>query len=186
MAKHTHTGECQICCRRQAVLVRGGRIAKHGYTVDGYFNGTCHGAGHPPFEHSCDATKAAIKGTEDQIAKIRKGIENLRANRKDRGAQAWFFVRSSFRSKFSYWVEIRVDRSGAATFGVEVGDPSKRHNLYVSPGAPVEEIAKDLDEEYCNGLARQIAGLTLWLKDAKARVATWAPKDLTPVTLAGI
>ena len=33
MAKHTHTGTCQICGRRQAVNVKTGRLAKHGYTV---------------------------------------------------------------------------------------------------------------------------------------------------------
>lgn len=51
--KHTHRGHCQACGRIQAVVVRGGLIAKHGYTVDGgYFSGTCQGSGELPLEIS--------------------------------------------------------------------------------------------------------------------------------------
>lgn len=47
--KATHTGTCQSCGRRQKLP--GGRLSKHGYTVDwGYFNGICSGAEHKPLE----------------------------------------------------------------------------------------------------------------------------------------
>lgn len=47
----THTGTCQACGRRQAVHVKTGMIAKHGYTTTyGFFNGTCGGSDHLPLE----------------------------------------------------------------------------------------------------------------------------------------
>lgn len=47
----THTGTCQACGRRQAVHVKTGMIAKHGYTTDyGFFNGVCGGSDHLPLE----------------------------------------------------------------------------------------------------------------------------------------
>ncbi len=46
MSKHTHRGTCQACGSVQAVSNAGGRIAKHGYTVDyGFFSGICAGSG---------------------------------------------------------------------------------------------------------------------------------------------
>lgn len=47
----TYTGICQACGRRQAIHVKSGLIAKHGYTTDwGFFNGTCQGSDHAPLE----------------------------------------------------------------------------------------------------------------------------------------
>ena len=51
---HTHTGNCQVCGRKQAIECVGpgdgfntGKLAKHGYKVAGfsYFVGTCEGSG---------------------------------------------------------------------------------------------------------------------------------------------
>lgn len=43
---HTHRGHCQLCGSIQAIDNGTGRVAKHGYTVDGgYFSGICPGSG---------------------------------------------------------------------------------------------------------------------------------------------
>jgi hypothetical protein len=42
---HTHRGHCQLCGRVQAIDVKTGLVAKHGYTVErGYFSGQCPGS----------------------------------------------------------------------------------------------------------------------------------------------
>lgn len=51
MAKATHNGTCQACGRKQAVNVKNGLLAKHGYVVDWGFHGVCSGAGKLPAEH---------------------------------------------------------------------------------------------------------------------------------------
>lgn len=55
MKKSTHRGHCQICERLQAVNPDGTTLAKHGYKVEhGFFNGTCPGSDHSPYEISAD------------------------------------------------------------------------------------------------------------------------------------
>lgn len=52
---HTHTGHCQLCDRSQAINVKTGMIAKHGYSVDwSQFVGVCPGSDHLPYEKSAD------------------------------------------------------------------------------------------------------------------------------------
>jgi len=75
---HTHTGECQVCGREQAISNDGRQwIAKHGYNVDhGFFNGTCWGADAQPIELSKDLLDEAIRRVEVQ----RESTQQWRAN----------------------------------------------------------------------------------------------------------
>lgn len=57
----THTGICQACGRRQAVHVKTGMIAKHGYTTEyGFFNGTCGGSDALPLELDTTVNVATV------------------------------------------------------------------------------------------------------------------------------
>lgn len=59
----THTGICQACGRRQAVHVKTGNLAKHGYTTEyGFFNGTCQGSDHLPLEQDTKVNTAVVAG----------------------------------------------------------------------------------------------------------------------------
>ena len=58
----THTGICQACGRRQAVHVKTGLIAKHGYTTEyGFFNGTCGGSDALPLELDTTVNVATVE-----------------------------------------------------------------------------------------------------------------------------
>lgn len=58
----THTGICQACGRRQAVHVKTGLIAKHGYTTEyGFFNGTCGGSDALPLELDTEVNVATVE-----------------------------------------------------------------------------------------------------------------------------
>lgn len=58
----TYLGHCQACGRQQAVHVKTGKIAKHGYTTDyGFFNGTCNGSDHLPMEQDILITNRQIE-----------------------------------------------------------------------------------------------------------------------------
>lgn len=59
----THTGICQACGRRQAVHVKTGMIAKHGYTTEyHFFNGTCGGSDHLPLELDTAVNVSVVAG----------------------------------------------------------------------------------------------------------------------------
>ena len=56
MSKATHSGSCQICGRVQKLP--GNVLSLHGYTTRwGFFEGTCPGSKHSPFETSCALIK---------------------------------------------------------------------------------------------------------------------------------
>ena len=65
----THTGICQACGRRQAVHVKTGLIAKHGYTTEyGFFNGTCGGSDALPLELDTTVNVATVAALIDFAA----------------------------------------------------------------------------------------------------------------------
>lgn len=69
MTKATHKGTCQICGSAQKLP--GGNLSKHGYTTRwGWFEGTCPGAHHLPFEISIDLIEAGIADARQRIARI--------------------------------------------------------------------------------------------------------------------
>ena len=78
----THTGTCQACGRRQAVHVKTGMIAKHGYTTEyGFFNGTCGGSDQLPLELdtavNVGTVAAMIKFADGQQAKAEGEISKV-------------------------------------------------------------------------------------------------------------
>lgn len=96
MAKATHNGTCQACGRKQAVNVKTGLLAKHGYVVDWGFHGVCSGAGKRPAENSLThmvevQINLDIKATHLETRKaedISALLLHTRANRF--GAKEWF------------------------------------------------------------------------------------------------
>ena len=75
MAKIQLRGNCQCCCRLQAVREKGptaGQSALHGYEVkDGWFNGVCQGNRYQPMQ-------VERKITDGIILSVRADVENLK------------------------------------------------------------------------------------------------------------
>lgn len=70
MTKSAHTAHCQACGRIQAVHIKTGMIAKHGYTTDyGFFNGTCGGSDHLPLQIDTAINVGTVKAMNDFAAK---------------------------------------------------------------------------------------------------------------------
>jgi hypothetical protein len=64
-AKATHSGTCQACGCGQKLPY--GQLSKHGYTTKwGFFSGICAGAGHLPYELSCDFIQTMIQNVTAQ------------------------------------------------------------------------------------------------------------------------
>ncbi len=79
--KHTHTGNCQLCGRIQAVSKKAGFvdgvIAKHGYTVEGFFNGVCTGSGYSPLQISRTYSDIMIKWMKEEASRWQKHHDQL-------------------------------------------------------------------------------------------------------------
>lgn len=75
--KATHSGHCQACGSLQKLP--NDRLSKHGYTVThGYFSGVCRGAGHEPFEVSCDLVKRFVEEARAQLISVEDFQTKLR------------------------------------------------------------------------------------------------------------
>lgn len=116
MSKATHNGTCQCCGRKQAVNVRTGRIAKHGYTVDyGFFDGTCGGSDHLPLEVATDlnikTVEAMIKFAAEREAKADGEITKVPVVIREEDAYVWgkinkrteWLTREQYEAKQSYY-----------------------------------------------------------------------------------
>ena len=75
--KATHYGTCQCCGHFQKLP--GGRLAKHGYTVQwGFFEGTCLGSHELPYELSCDKiVKDYVPSARHRLAEVQGRIAKL-------------------------------------------------------------------------------------------------------------
>lgn len=77
---HTHTGHCQLCDRSQAVNVKTGLIAKHGYAVEwSQFIGVCPGSDYLPYEVSTDRIPSAIESQTAQMERLAKQLREVKA-----------------------------------------------------------------------------------------------------------
>lgn len=201
---HTHRGSCQICGRDQAVDVKTGLIAKHGYTVQwGFFSGTCFGSGFRAFEVATDAIaeavamaqRKAVQAKED-AAELRKRTDLAgyhRSYEKDsRGRSVNYRVDAEFRDtakKFDDGYVLKgvevVYRPFRSVWDSELKEsvrPEKVEdaraygkNAAQMAAASREEVAKSLD-----AVVAEVAQYVAWQKD---RVAKWKPAALRPVAV---
>jgi 8-oxo-dGTP pyrophosphatase MutT (NUDIX family) len=82
--RHVHhpEGTCQCCFKTFKVSRHGGRtISLHGFSRhgDGHQLGACRGQDKPPYEVSCDETKAFYKDVTDKLAEEQKKLEELKS-----------------------------------------------------------------------------------------------------------
>lgn len=86
---HTHRGHCQLCIRVQAIDMRTGLIAKHGYEVpNGYFIGTCPGSDEKSLHVERRLADAAIKSANERAEAARDFIRRLQVGEM-KPLQAW-------------------------------------------------------------------------------------------------
>lgn len=78
-----NVGTCSVCFNTQKLrVVRGQKLlALHGYERPGigFIQGRCFGVDYPPYELSCEGTKAYLARIPDFIASTREGIKSLLA-----------------------------------------------------------------------------------------------------------
>lgn len=74
-------GNCPCCGREQAVMA-GGRMSKHGYTVDnGWFNGVCSGERYAPMQTQREVTDRIVKEVREEVAALEARAADLRSGR---------------------------------------------------------------------------------------------------------
>jgi hypothetical protein len=183
MAKATHSGECQICGKRQKLP--NGLLSNHGYSVKwNMFLGICPGAIVLPYELSCDAIK-------ENLVHVQSRIDNLEARLLEiqlrTGSIGYVMLYKSptweDRTGGYYWEELEfIEKEagyGSIGYVLQCGKQVFNHGLY---SRTVEGMAREGDQKYIKHvLSPRIRGLKNYKQWAIDRIANWQLKDLTHV-----
>lgn len=181
--KATHNGQCQICGRLQALP--GGRLAKHGYTVDyGFFNGICAGTGHLPFEQDISLIEGIIAQVSAQAAALR--AEAAARETATDPADVYYndYGPYGHRGKDCYHVvrgrvEMTEGTYQRAAFVHEYQGKRRVHDN-IAGGYTIAALVKQLNEQHAwrlNGAAKQAEEYVRW---QQSRIKNWQPQPLTP------
>lgn len=201
---HTHTGECQICGRVQAVRPGSNLMAKHGYTVDwGCFSGTCWGADHLPLQLSKDLLDKAIQLAHSRIADRQAQIQKERDKNPTHGHVSLWVQGKGFGSKGRYWtvgcefrdIAVPYPGGGGSYNRVEafalVDDPITHtqagqqvgydHSALLSGLPNAHAVALQSREKAIDELQGEISHHERYIAWQEGRKRDWKPRELTPV-----
>ena len=146
----THTGICQLCGKRH--MLPGGKLAKHGYTVDyGYFNGTCRGSDELPFEQSKDVAEKALAGAIVHRDGLIASADKVPLKGYEDGTVMALFQRpvpgQRFKTKSS-WEKGKIDTHLVIA---ESDGFQQRHNVY----ALGDKVVAQLQKSYADTFRRE-------------------------------
>jgi len=194
MAKATHTGTCQCCGATQKLP--NGDLSKHGYTLEnGWFNGTCLGAGSMPFEQGKGLIEKFIEMAKqsiiDNTAKCEEiestctGLTWRRSYRTDSEA------RKTYEPSGYYWEQAEIiaieredrdwtnylwaDKAGSDNIRTQ-READAGNDIY---GKSIEDIRREFNASYAKQFRKQIAEAEQYIIWQKGRIKNWKPAELT-------
>lgn len=172
MISATHTGICQLCGKRH--MLPGGKLAKHGYTLDyGFFNGTCRGSDELPFEVSKELAEKSLAQAAARRDELLAQADAISLTGNDDGT-VWAYVRKidSKGKSFRVWEKVTLSVGGRHY----VSQDGKQHQLGYY--GDVNDVVRQMQTAYAlhfRMIAKQADDYIEW---QAARVASWAPAEL--------
>lgn len=194
MRQSTHSGECQLCGRKQKLP--GGKLSKHGYTVQwGFFSGVCPGAHHDPFEVSKDLIQSYRDRSAAQALHLRDvADQTIRGERDEHLTASRYYAHNAKNKPRSVgrgggYVQERVSvESETKSFG----DGSGRTYTVVflafadgettqkTPGSATEKLA-EIRQQNAKRIISSAMDHERYVAWQDKRMQDWSPKPLTPV-----
>jgi len=180
--KATHVGHCQWCGSLQKLP--GGVLAKHGYTTrHGWFQGTCHGSGHLPYELSCGLIQASIDSTRAHIRRTEAEIEQEAAVDPTTATSTWFNV---YQKELSSRTRGAVYLWERRHFEQKPGDgwywqDAKGHRHRILGLYTREAIVSYGVRQYVQHLRARIERMQKYIATQERRIKDWKPQPLSPV-----
>ena len=183
MRKATHYGICQVCGHRQKLPA--GRLAKHGYTTRaGFFQGTCWGAGHLPFEQDISLIEGAIAAAAIQAAANRERAAGLRMN-----ANPADVIYHAYESDWQrhggsrFWkgyrhLHGRLEKRGYQVWFVADEIKYETNTTRVND---LPAVATEFNGYYAVHLDRSAEQAEAYVGWQQERIKGWKPSELTPV-----
>lgn len=194
MSKATHTGECQICGRRQ--MLPSDFLSKHGYTTRwGFFSGICQGAGFLPYEQSCERIKPIREAVARQVADLREAAPEVAAQADPNDVWEEVYLRERGIGAGYQWRKVKLRNAEVVihgdtfytlqhdrgedkwerldVYGDGLYDSEKRqHNL--------RAVALYLNGKRAQSMLDAAKQREEYLRWCDERIANWTLKPLTP------
>lgn len=183
--KATHRGRCQACDSKQKLPA--GVLALHGYTTRwGFFSGTCPGSGHMPFEQSTDLIARCIADARREADALRAEADAAEANRDPEKVWVHVYYSGASRGDSGYrWTPTRlsVDPRLSRVVYHHPGDarPARSEPMPVFNGFTVAAAVRYCADSRAGYLRTEAAKRDTYADWQAARIADWAPAELTPV-----
>jgi hypothetical protein len=189
--KATHKGTCQVCGRQQ--MLPNDRLSKHGYTVEfGWFEGTCQGAGHLPYELSCDLVKESVVWAEDRMTDLDDSKIGVRKWTSESEVKAFVYLdyrQSRYGSGYRMMVgriEERPDPWNRMRFGLVLTDDYGKEFFEIPNNGyckTADELVQYLIDAEIRRIDRQIKRANKYRQIQQKRVDEWVarPENLVPV-----
>lgn len=163
-----------------------GVLAKHGYDVKyGFFNGTCWGAGHKPFETGFDCLEKAVEWAQEHVRHIQSEILKTEAetvklpfHRYLSGAlKNGVWLKSGY-----YWETVILSQADSAGILINFEDGTSEPAFrYAGLGYTMEEIAAHLKGRRVAAYRKDIQSRKEYITWQKGRILNWRPQPLKEV-----
>lgn len=182
--KATHQGSCQVCGRLQKLP--DGVLAKHGYNVTfGFFNGTCWGSGHKPFEKAFDLVQKSVNLATEQRDRLLQAVAELESAPITNEAPFYRYITAKTRREYSGYreeiVKLCLNSVSERVWDIEFSDgkrePGFRYSLY----GTLEEIVNKLRSERIEQYNKDIENRNSYIRWQQHRIDTWKEQPLVEV-----
>ncbi len=168
MTKATHHGECQICGRLQKLP--SGLLSLHGYTTRwGFFEGTCPGSQHKPFEQSFDMIEVNMKAAERRAVDLRT---EAHTQEKGKGELLYHkYIGATWQDRCSryVWVKVKLVKDE-----VVFEDGATKSTMTLC-GYRIEQDFRNKRATWLHHEAKKYDGYVSWQQE---RIQSWKPREL--------
>lgn len=168
----THTGTCQLCGRRH--MLPGGKLAKHGYTLDyGFFSGTCRGSDELPFEQGKSLAEKSLAQAAARRDELLAQADAVSLTGNDDGT-VWAYVRRKARDGKSYRTWEKATLTANCRLYTTTDGLSHQTGYY----GDANDVVRQMQTAYAlhfRVAAKQADDYIDW---QAARCASWAPAPL--------
>lgn len=185
--KATNKGHCQVCGHLQKLP--NGRLSKHGYTTRcGFFEGTCFGAEHLPFEQDISLIQQAIEAAKSQSTRLNEAANITEASTDPNNVtynayEDW--NKYGLRKVYGYRrIAGKVEQRGDYNFWfvASVFGNKYEHRLNLAgQGGTLESVVKFLNWLEAQTLRRTAKDADDYIAWQQSRIKGWKPTKLQPV-----
>ncbi len=184
MKKATHLGECQVCGREQRLP--GGVLSKHGYTKRwNFFQGTCPGSGHNPFETHTDVIERSIARAEGVITKLSNEITSLAEPITSAEGVPVHRYDVATASRFETTATLTLENNQIRITYPDGKGEWGNHMMFGSFVTELDRAVRILRDKRVRRAGSSLLAHRQYVEWQRARLAAWKPRELKPATMEG-